>query len=85
MGLLGGLRARGASGTQVEGKAGSGEVNLTGVAEVDIETGSSAVEVRDVSGPVTVTTGSGDSPSTSSRQQDVRAQSSSGTISVRQR
>ena len=47
------------SGTSVEGMDGSGEVTLTGVAEVDVETGSGAVEVRDVSGLVTVTTGSG--------------------------
>lgn len=46
-------------GTRIEGKDGSGEVNLTGVAEVDVEVGAGDVEARDVPGAVTVSTGSG--------------------------
>jgi hypothetical protein len=47
-------------GVAVRGENGSGDLRLTGVAEVDVEAGSGGISVTDSSGDVTVGTGSGD-------------------------
>lgn len=47
-------------GVMVTGRLGSGDIDLAGVASVDVESGSGTISVADVSGNVTAQTGSGD-------------------------
>ncbi|HKE52489.1 MAG TPA: DUF4097 family beta strand repeat-containing protein [Actinomycetes bacterium] len=48
------------AGVVVSGRVGSGDISLTGMASVDVETGSGTITARDVTGNVTAQTGSGD-------------------------
>ncbi|MCE7005246.1 DUF4097 domain-containing protein [Kibdelosporangium philippinense] len=45
---------------KIMGQLGSGEIDITGMSEVGVRTGSGDVRVRDISGPVTATAGSGE-------------------------
>jgi Toastrack DUF4097 len=47
-------------GVVVTGRVGSGDIDLTGLAGVDVESGSGTISVADVTGNVTAQTGSGD-------------------------
>jgi hypothetical protein len=68
-------------GVVVNGRVGSGDIDLTGVAGVDVETGSGTISPADVAGNVTAETGSGD---INARRigGNVQVYSGSGTITV---
>jgi hypothetical protein len=69
-------------GTALQGENGSGDVELTGLADVDIKVGSGNIEVRDASGAVRTETGSGDISLTGVKG-TASGQTGSGNISGR--
>jgi hypothetical protein len=67
------------TGTTVSGESASGDISLDGVAGADVSTSSGAVDIRRVTGAVTVNTSSGD-VTLDSLAKDVKVKADSGAI-----
>ncbi|GAB3572927.1 DUF4097 family beta strand repeat-containing protein [Amycolatopsis endophytica] len=69
-------------GTTVNGEVRSGDLTVDGAASVDLRASSGDIEVRDITGPVTTNTKSGDIEIHLATPQDVRAEAASGNVTI---